>query len=38
MKVIAQRLGYAKTDITNGISAHALPSMQKYARERSPSC
>ena len=27
----AQRLGHAKTDITNDIYAHALPSMQKDA-------
>ncbi len=31
VKVVAQRLGHAKTDITNDIYAHALPSMQKDA-------
>ena len=31
VKVVAQRLGHAKTDITLGIYAHALPSMQKDA-------
>ena len=31
VKVVAQRLGHAKTDITNDIYAHALPSMQKEA-------
>ena len=31
MKIVAQRLGHAKTDITNDIYAHALPSMQKDA-------
>ncbi len=31
MKVVAQRLGHAKTDFTNDIYAHALPSMQKGA-------
>ncbi len=29
--VVAQRVGHAKTDITNDIYAHALPSMQKDA-------
>ncbi len=29
--LVAQRLGHAKTDITNDIYAHALPSMQKDA-------
>ena len=29
--VVARRLGHAKTDITNDIYAHALPSMQKDA-------
>ncbi len=29
--VVAQRLGHAKTDITNDIYAHALPSMPKDA-------
>ena len=29
--VVAQRLGHAQTIITNGIYAHALPSMQKDA-------
>ncbi len=31
VEVVAQRLGHAKTDITNDIYAHALPSMQKDA-------
>ncbi len=31
VKVVAQRLGHAKTDITNDIYAHALPAMQKDA-------
>ena len=31
VKVVAQRLGHAKTDITNDIYAHALPSMQRDA-------
>ena len=31
VKVVAQRLGHAKTDITNDIYAHALPLMQKDA-------
>ena len=31
VKLVAQRLGHAKTDITNDIYAHALPSMQKDA-------
>ena len=31
MILVAQRLGHAKTDITNDIYAHALPSMQKDA-------
>ncbi len=31
MIVVVQRLGHAKTDITNDIYAHALPSMQKDA-------
>jgi len=31
VKVVAQRLGHAKTDITNDTYAHALPSMQKDA-------
>ena len=31
VKVVAQRFGHAKTDITNDIYAHALPSMQKDA-------
>jgi len=31
VKVVSQRLGHAKTDITNDIYAHALPSMQKDA-------
>jgi integrase len=31
VKVVAQRLGHAKTDITLDIYAHALPSMQKEA-------
>jgi len=26
-QIVAQRLGHAKTDITNDIYAHALPSM-----------
>ncbi len=34
VKVVAQRLGHAKTDITNDIYAHALPSMQKYGARR----
>ena len=31
MKVVAQRLGHAKTDITNDIYVHALPSMGRDA-------
>ncbi len=38
VKVVAQRLGHAKTDITNDIYAHALPSMQKDARQSSVPC
>jgi integrase len=34
VKVVAQRLGHAKTNITLGIYAHALPSMQKEAAAR----
>jgi integrase len=34
VKVVAQRLGHAKTDITLDIYAHALPSMQKDAAAR----
>ena len=31
VKVVAQRLGHAKTDMTNDFYAHALPSAQKEA-------
>ena len=34
VKVVAQRLGHAKTDITLDIYAHALPSMQRAAADR----
>ena len=31
VRVVAQRLGHAETDITNDIYAHALPSMGRDA-------
>jgi hypothetical protein len=31
LKVVSQRLGHGRTEITMNIYAHALPSMQKEA-------